>query len=398
MLSIEEIKRLLLEFHEARGFKVFESFPLLSNDSTVLFTNAAITPFKGWFTDCKIEPYNFALIQKCFRPGDSANDYEAGFDAKTQTFFEMFGVGMFGINHEMAIGHLLKVLTAVGLDTSKLYFTIPRDDDFQQGLIANNVRTDRIFVINGNESFWCHWRFGKHGLVGRGLTVVYSKNEMNILNVEQLVSENCVELLNLIFIFGQENRLGEVIAATNPGFEIGIGIGRIASILQDCDDYAVDNIDPLMVVLREYFYNLNIRADIRALRLMIDYLSAVCVLVSEGLLPSSKSAGYVLRKIIRRFTEHVWQAFGRSIFAVELIEKFVNQFRILNPDINLNEPDIMSVLRHENGSLERVLSRGVKFIQRHPDSNYAVLLDTYGLSPILINLAKKEISHENQIG
>ena len=72
---IIEIKNTLLEYHCTRGFVMYDTFPLISNDPAVLFTNATITPFKHFF-DGDVVPHNYALAQRCLRVGGGAGELE----------------------------------------------------------------------------------------------------------------------------------------------------------------------------------------------------------------------------------------------------------------------------------------------------------------------------------
>lgn len=391
MLNVIEIKRLLLSFHSERGYRIFDSFPMLANDPTVMFINATITPFKNWFTNAKIAPCNFALVQKCFRAGVPIGVNGAGFNPSIQTFFEMFGTGTFGINHATAVSYLLDIMNVLGIEKEKLYFTIPPNDDFRKGLEANGISSYRVYTIESNDVFWCDWKFGKQGPRGNGLTVIYSAKNRNVSKVEQLLSDdsNFVELLNLIHIYGQEAQDGSIIPAANPGFEIGMGIGRAASILQECDGYQIDNVRPLVETITKYFSIQGYEVSDVISKVCTDYLRGTCMLLNEGILPSNKGAGYVLRKIIRRFMEHIWLVTGEPIFVEDLIEEFVYLLSFHDSFLKISRSDITDALRKEHCLLKEVLMRGIKIIQKKPGISGEVLSDTYGLSPGLITLAKK---------
>jgi alanyl-tRNA synthetase len=390
-LSVRNIKRLLLDFHSRKGYEIFKSFPLVTNDPTVIFTNATITPFKNWFTSPDVTPCNFALVQKCFRSGGSCSVDEMGHNPNIHAFFEMFGTGMFGVDHVTTIKHLFEMLDAIGIERKKLYFTIPPGDSFRTGLEANGILPRRIYSIENNGVFWCKWQFGRCGPTGSGLTAIYSLRDEEVSSLSHLESEagNFVELLNLIHIYGQEGNDGLIIPATNPGFEIGMGIERIATILQNCDGYQIDNIHPLVEIVVRYFSGKWLIKDMVTPRACTEYLRGICMLSVEGLLPSSKGAGYVFRKIIRKLMEHVWLAAEKPLFAENLIKEFVYLMNFQDPSLRISESVVVDILRKEHALLEEVLNRGIRVIKKNPDLSERILLDTYGLSPGLIQLIKK---------
>ncbi|MDD3607193.1 MAG: alanine--tRNA ligase-related protein [Candidatus Moranbacteria bacterium] len=387
-LSVKEIKRLLLDFHARRGYQIFESFPLITDDPTVMFTNATITPFKSWFTDPGAAPCNFALVQRCFRAGGSGNMDEIGHNPNAHAFFEMFGTGTFGIDHVAATEHLFEMLGSIGIDKKNFFFTVPPGGEFQVGLEANGIPSSRIFTIEENGAFWCKWQFGKNGLTGRGLTAIYASGDESANVVDCLAEENrgFVELLNLIHIYGQQNQDGTIGSIANPGFEIGMGVERVATILQDCDGFQIDNMKPLVEIVGVY---LSTSTSDFAARACTEYLRSICILLEEGLFPSNKKAGYVLRKIIRRFMEHTWLIVGKAVFVEDLIKEFICMMNSRDPSMHISEFSVIDSLRKEHALLEQTLERGIKIIQKDPDISQEILLDTYGLSPSLVQLIKR---------
>lgn len=397
-LSVREIKSLLLSFHSKRGYKIFESFPLVANDPTVMFTNATVTPFKSWFTDFNAKSCNFALIQRCFRAGGSSSMNEIGRNPNAHVFFEMFGTGTFGIDHIMAVKHLFELLDLMGIERERLYFTIPVGDDFRVGLETNGVSSRRIYSIEDNSVFWCKWQFGKYGPTGNGLTAIYSLRGEDNVPLDRLEAEDgsFIEFLNLIHIYGQEDRDGSIVPTINPGFEIGMGIERVATILQNCDGYQVDNVHPLIEAVAKYFSDNCFITDVVISRICAEYLRGICVLSGEGLLPSNKGAGYVFRKIIRRLLENIWLASGKPVFVEELIREFVCIMNSHDSSLRISESIVVDVLQKEYILFGEVLNRGIVIIQKNPNVSERILLDTYGLSPSLIQLIKKEDKHENR--
>ena len=77
-VSTQEIRATLIQYHEKEGYEIFPSFPLISNDVTVMFVNATITPFKSWFVDNRKKAKNYALIQNCFRMGGASEISSVG--------------------------------------------------------------------------------------------------------------------------------------------------------------------------------------------------------------------------------------------------------------------------------------------------------------------------------
>lgn len=389
-LKVKEVKKILLDFHRKIGFQIFESFPLVTDDPTVMFLNATITPFKRLYVTPGVEIHNFALIQKCFRAGGSQSLRETGYNPSLSSCFEMFGSGIFGIDHYQAVSYLLEALGLLGLEKEKFFFTIPNTGEFEKALVANGITQKKIFEIPENGHFWCNWQFGKHGPTGRGLTLIYSQKDVINPTLRDLSDNEIdfVELLNLIHIYGQEKD-GIIIPAANEGFEVGMGIGRVASIIQGVDCYMIDNMRPYVDAVRDFHESHSYDYNIGYCRACADYLFSICLLTQEGVLVSNKGSGYVLRKIIRILIESVWEKLDDTIDFNDLVIKFCCYYSYdQDGDKSLGDR-IVEMVDFECQSLKKVIRAGRGIIRKNPHITDEVLRDTYGLSESLKKLAMK---------
>lgn len=398
VLSVEQIKTVLLEYHRKKGYKIFKSFPLVSDDPTVMFTNSTITPFKKWFTDSSIKPQNYALVQNCLRVGGADELNLVGFNPYYHTFFEMFGSGTFAVSHEEAIYYLLEIVDYLNFEKSRVYFTIPEEEEreFYKALRGNGIEQSHIFTLGDNDLFWQEWKFGKLGPVGRGLTVIYSQTDI-VRSVREMTEkpEQFVELLNLIHIYGQETEDGAIISVAQPGFDLGVGIERLAAALQGCNNYQIDSIGPLAEIVHGFLVNQGMGFDESIIRVCTDHLRAICILISEGLSPSNKEHGYVLRKLIRKFLEFVWIALGRIIQVETVVESFAERFNHCGIQAKVSPLIVTTSVIEESLAFRRAISRGRNIVRRRSDIPSKILRDTYGISRELIYLLEKEETHEN---
>jgi len=397
--STQLIKEVLLQFHRERGYKILESFPMISDDPTVLLVNATITPFKGLFIGTDVEQINFALIQKCFRLRGLNSIEEIGKNKNCSSYFEMFGSGIFHISYQEAIVYLLDLLRDLGLDPSKEYFVVPADHNFEKELKDKGVADEQIFILRENQIFWQEWKFGKGGPVGKGLTVVYAIGNVKPSSVEQMEndSENFLELLNLIYIFGKDQD-GTTVSVSSPGFELGVGVERIATILQDCNGYQTDTIRPLVELIKDYFQKQKYQADEETIMICADHLRSSFMLLSEGLTPSNKGAGYVLRKLIRRMIENIWQSASEPVSVNDLAKVFFLKMIEMGCPTNQSVDTLIGFIQEEERALLKAFSRAKKVLNRKPDTSPSILRDTYGVSPEMLALMKKRkgVIHDKQ--
>lgn len=388
-MLIKEIKLALLDYHKNKGYRVFDSFPLVSSDPTVMFINATITPFKHYFLS-KEQPVNYAFIQRCFRMGGASELDLVGINPYYHTFFEMFGSGTFSIGYNEAVSYLLELLDFLAFKQKQVYFVIPREEGFKESLIANNVKPSHIFSLGSKKLFWQEWKFGKFGPVGSGLTIIYSRSSSQIRSLSQIIkgSNEFIELANLINIYGQEMSDESIVPAKNPGFEFAVGIERLAATLQNCNNYQIDTISPLTRLVASFFKEKDCYPDDADIRLLTDHLRGICVLTDEGLKPSNKRHGYVFRKLIRKTLEKSWTTIGQICPIEPLVEQFCYQFNQCSEE-KISPTKAAELVTEETKVFLTGIERGKKVLKKNPTISPAVLLDTYGLPQTLIPILEK---------
>lgn len=392
-----EIVSAFLGYHQKRGYKIFKSFPLVSEDPTVMFVNATVTPFKRWYAEQSGPEGNFALVQKCFRLGDTSGLSLIETNPYYFTFFQMCGSGIFGIKHAEAVGYLLDVLLCViGLKKEKLLFVAPDDTEFLPALKTNDIDEKNIFVIRENGFFWQEWRFGKLGLVGNGLTVVHSRSEQKASLQSMESDHDCyVDLLNLIYIYGQEAEDGRVIPIPHPGFDFGMGLERIASVMQGCDGYNIDSVKPLVDVVSQFASDRGLEMEIGTLRLLTNHLRSICLLSDEGVIPSNKKHGYTLRKLVRHLLELIWSKARITMPIDELVVSFAGQLGKCGLILRCPTSSICTVIAEEAEALQRVIASAKNLLKHRPGISAEFLRDTHGLPPALLPLLKGEFDETN---
>jgi len=286
-----------MKFCTARDYQIYESFPIIPKDGNLLFINASITPFKDLLTSNN-DHRNVAIIQKCIRVGGGAYSLdEINKSNYCNTFFEMFGCVAFKQTHNEVVSFLFDLLRSIDIDTKKFYFTIPAGDAlFKEALFTNGIGKDRIFELSGNDIYWTTWRFGKESIIGQGITAIYSRRDANILSAEEMLNEEdiYIPLFNIIYIDRKEEN-GKIEKINHPGFDIAVGIERLAAIMQNCDHYQTDIIKKNFN-RRIFFKDKNIDITKSEIKIVTDHLRTAGIIISEGIIPHKNRQGYVLRK------------------------------------------------------------------------------------------------------
>lgn len=379
---IIEIKNALLEHHRQLGFALYDSFPLISSDPSVLFTNATITPFKQFF-DGGETLHNYALVQQCLRVGGGAGELEtARGNPNYSSLFEMFGSGLFAYGYQEAVKYFIGILTSIGLSMENLRFVVPASGHFSEALLALGVAESSIFPIMKNREFWHEWRFGKNGLVGSGITAVFARGGMMVKSIDEMAADQVsfVEIGNLIQVYGKDDN-GKIVSIQHAGFEVGIGVGRLAIILEDKTLYQLSPFNELLNIVESQMSALTEKdVDQGTLRVIVDHLRVIDALVLEGLRPGNKQHAFILRKLIRSMLEIAWVTAGKIVSPTGLVMAFSSS------DMPRIAPLVTDVVGEEGRIFRRVLEQGRKVIAKNPMLDPETLRDTYGIRQSLIPL------------
>lgn len=385
MTSTEEVKKRLLEFCKARDYQIYKSFPIIPKDNDLLFVNASITPFKNLLVSGN-SPKNIALIQKCVRAGGGAYSLEEINKSNyCNTFFEMFGCVIFNQNHNEVIAFLFDLLNFINIDKDKFYFTIPFNDaQFKESLLDNGISENKILELSGNDIFWTTWRFGKDSLVGQGITAIYSRSENKISDARKMIEEEdiYIPLLNVICVDKKEEN-GTIKSLNHIGFDVAIGIERLAAIMQNCNHYQTDIIKPKLLIVESFFKKRCIKISESEIKIITDYLRTAEVIISEGVFPHKNKRGYVLRKIIRSVMEII---FINDKGALD-IEELLQEFYVKN---NSNEQTeiLIQIIKAEKNIFLRNIDKIKNRIYNLKVSEKQIQ-ETYGISPKLLKYIRE---------
>ena len=327
-MSGNDIREAFLCFFESKGHTRVRSSSLVPlGDPTLLFTNAGMNQFKNVFLGLEQRPYNKATTaQKCVRAGGKHNDLEnVGFTTRHHTFFEMLGNFSFGDYFKKdAIAYAWELVTSLdwfGVPKDRLYATIfsgeegvPRDGDAYNCWLATGVPAERVFELGIKENFWA---MGDTGPCGPCSEMHYDMGPA----ASDLGHKDCkfpcdcgryVEIWNLVFIQFNRDAQGTLNPLPKPGVDTGMGLERMAATILNLSDplkfsnYDTDLFQPLIEFAEKLTgasYGSETKSD-ASLRIIADHSRAATFLTADGVLPSNDGRGYVLRKIIRRATDH----------------------------------------------------------------------------------------------
>jgi alanyl-tRNA synthetase len=367
MSGVNEIRSSFLDYFARNGHEVVASSPLVPrNDPTLMFTNAGMVQFKNVFTGLESRPYSRAVTsQKCVRAGGKHNDLDnVGYTARHHTFFEMLGNFSFGdYFKDRAIELAWNLITReFGIDASRLVVTVYHTDDEAAGFWKKiaGLPESRIIRIATSDNFWA---MGDTGPCGPCSEIFYDHGEGIPGGPPGSPDEDgdrFIEIWNLVFMQFEQVTKEERVPLPRPSIDTGMGLERIAAVLQgEHDNY---DIDLFRALIRASEEATGVRAEGKnkaSHRVIADHLRASSFLIADGVLPSNEGRGYVLRRIMRRAMRHAQLLGAADPLMWRLVPALVREMGQAYPELARGQALIAETLKLEETRFRRTLARGL---------------------------------------
>jgi len=366
MALLRDIRKEFLDYFGRQNHSVMKSSSLVpDNDPTLMFTNAGMVQFKDYFTGALTPPIaTAATSQKCVRAGGKHNDLDnVGYTARHHTFFEMLGNFSFGdYFKEEAIHHAWTLITQdYGLPKDKLLVTVYHTDDVAAALWKKiaGLPDERIIRIATSDNFWsmgdtgpcgpCSEIFFDHGADVTGGPPGSPEED----------GDRFIEIWNLVFMQFERKADGSEHPLPKPSIDTGMGLERIAAILQgEHNNY---DIDLFKALIRASEDATGTKAEGEAIfshRVIADHLRACSFLMTDGVSPSNDGRGYVLRRIMRRAMRHAHILGAKEPLMHRLVPALITEMGEAYPELDRGRAMLQSTFEQEEDRFRRTLGRG----------------------------------------
>ena len=421
-MTVSAIRQQFFDFFESKGHQIVPSAPMVvKNDPTLMFTNAGMNQFKDFFLGYQV-PANrrVANSQKCLRVSGKHNDLEeVGVDTYHHTMFEMLGNWSFGdYFKEEAIGWAWELLTTVyKIPIDQLYVTV-FEGDAKDGVAQDTesfniwkkyIAEDRIILASKKDNFWEMGDTGPCGPCTEIHVDLRSPEERaqgdgrNWVNADH---PQVIEIWNNVFMEFNRKADGSLEPLPSKHVDTGMGLERLAMALQGKQsNYDTDLFQTLiqhMVQVCGVPYKKAETTDI-ALRVIADHVRTIAFSIADGQLPANNSAGYVIRRILRRAVRYGYQTLGlKEPFLCDLAMVLTNLMGNPYTELISQKELIFKVIKEEELSFFRTLELGIKRIDdlivsvkaqgaKQLDGKAVFeLYDTYGFPLDLTSLIARE--------
>lgn len=413
-MTTNDIRRKFLDFYKTRGHTEIPSAPLVpENDPTTLFTSSGMQPLIPYLLG-QPHPSGKRLVdsQKSFR----SQDIEEVGDNRHITFFEMLGNWSLGdyFKKEQLSWIFEFLIKELSLDPKRLYVSVFAGNDqvskdeesigiWKELFHAIGIEAkigERIFIYPASKNWWSRsgepekmpvgepggpdsevfFDFGAH----LGL---HEKSEYR----NEPCHPNCdcgrfMEIANSVFMQYKKEKDGSLKELAQKNVDFGGGLERIAAAVNDNPDvFTIDVFKPLIDVLtrvsgQEYGSTPEVT---RTMRIISDHTRAAVMLMADGVTPSNKGQGYVLRRLIRRAL-----LYGRNVgvmkdisYIRQLVSPIVSLYENAYPEVREHVKNIEDGLVEESARFSKTLDKGLQELGKIPilDGKIAfTVYETYG--------------------
>lgn len=412
-MDINELRQKYLRYFQARGHAVVPSSSLVpEGDATTLFTSAGMQPMMPYLLGAK-HPLGQRLVdsQKCFR----SQDIEEVGDNRHTTFFEMLGnwsLGDYFKKDQLTwfFNFLIDHENGAGLDPYKLYVTVfEGGSGVDQDQEAINIWQDlfrsvnleakvgeRIFTYPAKKNWWSRagepdkMPVGEPG--GPDSEVFFDfgtdlKLHENSPFKDEACHPNCdcgrfMEIGNSVFMQYIKNADSTLKELPQKNIDFGGGLTRIASaIINDPDIFKTSAFTPIIGKLEMISGKNYSDPQVTSLmRIIADHLTAATFLIKDGVIPSNKTQGYILRRLLRRAAVKLY-FLTNSRDQLSLLSQIADVVIGIYTGVYF-EPEedgeaIKSIISTEINKFSQSLDKGLKELEKNPNVDGKAAFDLY---------------------
>lgn len=400
-MTAEEIRRAYLEYFKGKGHKIIPRALLVpQNDPTTLFTGSGMQPLIPYLLG---QPHpdgkRLADSQTCFR----AEDMDDVGDNRHTTFFEMLGNWSLGdYFKEEQLPWVWDLYTKTfGLDPKRLYVScfigdkatsVPKDTESakiwkdlfnQEGIEVKEVDADanqdlladkdnRIFYYGAKENWWsregepANMRDGEPG--GPDSEIFFDYGTPHDEKFGKYCHPNCDcgrfgEIGNSVFM--TYRKVGDKFEPLpKPNVDFGGGLERIAAAINDNPDmFQISIIKPILTALEE-LSSKPYEQHQTSMRVIADHLRAATWLAVDGVGPSNKAQGYVLRRLLRRAIRYAFELGIEQDLCEKIAPTVINLYKKDFPEVAEREKEVLDVFMKEEKIFRQTLRGGLREFEK----------------------------------
>ena len=388
-MTAKQIIDIYLSFFEKRGHKHIPGAPLVpENDPTTLFTSSGMQPLVPYLLG---EPHpegtRLVDVQNVFR----AVDIEEVGDDRHTTFFRMIGNWSLGDYFKSEqIPWVWELYTKeLGLNPKNLYITVfAGSDDIEKDETAKALWTkllndeglnpeERIFAYGVTKNWWSRSGTpdkmppGEPG--GPDTEIFYDfgaeyKFHENSPWKDEKCHPNCDcgrywEIGNSVFMQYIKQPDGSFKELPKLNVDFGGGLERLIGATENQPDMFLTSLFKPTIESIEKQTGKPYAENKKHMQIIADHLGGSMVMILNGVIPANKERGYILRRLLRRSFDHIWEL-SKQTDIKPILETIVGQYKETDPELVEKFEEISLTILTEQQSYEKTLGNAKKLIEK----------------------------------
>ena len=426
-MNANEIRQKFLDFQVKHGHKVIQPAPLvLEGDPTTLFTGSGMQPLLPYLLG---KPHKDGKRLTDSQPSMRLQDIEDVGDPRHTTVFEMLGNWSLGDYFKKEqIRNFFEFLTKeIGLDPHKIYVTcfignekygIPKDEEaahiWQEVFASVGIDAkiaeigsasegdkrgikpgERIFFYDDHENWWSRGGGCESTPIGDPCgpdsEVFYDfgedKQDIEKYGLAHPASDGArfMEIGNQVFMQYRRKEDGTFEELEHKNVDFGGGLERIAAAaIGSFDVFKISLMKPIIDKLEE-ISGKSYDNNTDEMRVIADHIRGAYLLAAQGLIPSNKTQGYAMRRLIRRAILRALDLGISTNFLSEIVPIVAKNYEELPDSILTHRDSALNVLLKEEQAFRTTLNKGLRELRKMARNNNTLsgrdlfkLQDTYG--------------------
>lgn len=368
-MTSHELRQKYLNFFAGKKHAIIPSASLVPDtDASVLFTMAGMHPLVTYLLG-QDHPKGPRLVncQKCIRTGDIE---EVG-DETHATFFEMLGNWSLGDYFKTeAITWSYEFLTGaewLNIPKERLAVSVfagdndaPKDEESAEVWLNLGMPKERIAYLPKAHNWWIA---GQSGPCGPDTEMFYWIDNLNPApeNFQETHTDpRWVEIWNDVFMQFEKLPDGKLVSLKQKNVDTGMGLERTLAVLNGLSSiYDTDAFAGMWEVIGKS-QEIMTNNEVKRARIILDHVRASVFIAVDGIEPSNKDRGYVLRRLLRRA-----MVMGRLLnlkpnYLSALIGKVIENFGPVYPELIERSEQVFLNLLAEEKKFNLTLEKGLK--------------------------------------
>ncbi len=380
-ITATELRTKWLEFFKSKDHTIIPSSSLVpENDPSVLFTMAGMFPLVPYLMGQEHPGgKRVANVQKCIRTIDID---EVG-DNTHLTFFEMLGNWSFGDYFKKeAIEWSYEFLTDqkwLGIPLDRLAFSVfagdedaPFDEESYDHWKRLGVPIERIAKLPKEDNWWIA---GTTGPCGPDTEMFYWIDDGTPApeNFQETKDDKrWVEIWNDVFMQFEKKADGSLISLEKQNVDTGMGLDRVVAVLNGHKSVYDTELFTGMFNVIGLSQEVLSGDEVRKARIIVDHIRASVFISADGVEPSNKERGYILRRLLRRAMVYGKQLNLQGNWFSALIGKVIEEYGAAYPELMENSEQLFKNLENEQQKFTKTLEKGLREFEKVVKNNETV--------------------------